>query len=229
MKIRKAGLKQRNGTVLSFEQGSAFELKPQSDEVLPVAICLVNSIGVMQGFEGAVELFKSMRRAVESANGIAIISCYQQEYIDSYGLGQYESTMEVSGQPVWLAPDTYSSQEYKQIPRHYKLAHNADSKMIVDVFDMQDRLIQEGYVLSRDKDKIEQTIESGDINTYSEYRSHWYSFDHLDQLIHDHWDSQRSYHLKCRELDIVRAEPAQLAILDYSDQLNPILEHWNVL
>jgi hypothetical protein len=99
----------------------------------------------------------------------------------------------------------------------------------VDVFDTQDRLIQEGYVLNRDKDKTEQTIESGDINTYSDYKSHWYSFDHIEQLIHDHWDPQRSYHLKCRELDIVRAEPAQLAILDYSDQLNPILEHWNVL
>jgi hypothetical protein len=171
-KLQKVGLKNHLKIALTFEQGSAFELGEQPDDILPIAICLVNSIGVMQGFEGANELFKSMRRAVESAKGIAIISCYQQEYIESYGLGQYESTMDVSGQPIWMQSDTYASSQFKQIPKQYKLAHSKDNKLIVDVFDMHDNLIEKDHVLERDPDKTEQTIEIGDINTYSNYKSH---------------------------------------------------------
>lgn len=228
-KLQKVGLKNHHEMALTFEQGSAFELEEQSGEILPVAICLVNSIGVMQGFEGANELFKSMRRAVESANGIAIISCYQQEYIKSYGLGQYESTIDVSGQPIWMQPDTYASSQFKQIPKQYKLAYSNDNKLIVDVFDLHDNLIKKGYVLVRDPDKTEQTIKTGDINTYSKYKSHWYSYDHIEELINDHWETQKSYHIKTRYLDIIRAEPAQMAILDFGDHLKNIFKLWKVL
>ncbi|MFQ6678821.1 MAG: class I SAM-dependent methyltransferase, partial [Fidelibacterota bacterium] len=228
-KLQKLGLENHNEMTLTFEQGSAFELKEQSDEILPVAICLVNSIGVMQGLEGANELFKSMRKAVEPANGIAIISCYQQEYIESYGLGQYESTMDVSGQPIWMLPDTYASSQFKQIPKQYKLAHNNDNKLIVDVFDLNDNLIKKDHVLIRDPDKTEQTIKTGDINTYSNYKSHWYSLKHIDEMINNYWDIQNSYHIKTRDLDIIRAEPAQMAILDFGDHLKNIFQRWKVL
>ena len=195
-KLRDAGLNNQHGISLTLEQGSAFELKEQNDEILPFAVCLVNSIGVMQGLEGAEALFRSMRRAVESTNGIAMISCYQQEYISSYGLGQYESTLDVSGQPVWLTPDTYASPEYKQIPRQYKLAHSSDNKVIVDVFDRKNHLIRKGHVLNRLPDKTRQTLRTGDINTYSDYKSHWYSYDHIEKLIHEFWGAQNSYHIK---------------------------------
>lgn len=227
-KLKDAGLSNQNGIELTFEQGSAFELKQQPEQILPVAICLVNSIGVMQGAEGAKALFQSMRRAVEPANGIAIISCYQQEYINSYGLGQYESTLDVSGHPLWLAPDTYVSSDYKQIPRQYKLAHNNDMKIVVDVFDKQDRIIKEGHVLQRIPDKTKHTINTGDINTYSDYKSHWYSYEHIEKFIQDNWDPQNSFHVKTIDLDMLRAEPAQLAILDFSGYLKDLFNFWRV-
>ena len=228
-KLEKIGLSNHADLALTFEQGSAFELKEQSNRVLPLAICLVNSIGVMQGFEGAAALFKSMRKAVEPADGIAIISCYQQEYVKSYGLGQYESTMDVSGQPIWMQPDTYASSQFKQIPRQYKLAHSRDDKLKVDVYDRQDHLIKKDHVLERDPEKTGQTVNTGDINTYSKYKSHWYSFDHIEELIKEHWETRHSYHIKTQVLDMIRAEPAQMAILDFGGHLKDIFERWKVL
>jgi SAM-dependent methyltransferase len=227
-KLQKAGLNDHE-LALTFEQGSAFELAQQPREVLPIAVCLVNSIGVMQGVEGANALFKSMRRAVEAAKGIAIISCYQQEYIQSYGLGQYESTMDVSGQPVWMLPDTYAIEEFKQIPKQYKLAHSSDDTLAVDVFDSNNKLIKKDHILKRDPEKTRETLKTGDINTYSNYKSHWYSFAHLDELIKNHWGTEHSYHIKTQDLDIIRAEPAQLAILDFGGHLKSILHSWKVL
>lgn len=213
---------------LTLEKGSAFELEEQSDKILPVAICLVNSIGVMQGFEGANALFKSMRRAVESAKGIAIITCFQQEYLESYGLGQYESTMDVSGQPIWMQPDTYASSQFKQIPKQYKLAHSNDNELIVDVFDFHDNLIKKNQVLIRNPDKTLQTIKTGDIITYTDYKSHWYSFNHIDELINNHWGTKYTYHIKTCDLDIIRAEPSQMAIMDFGNHLRDILKLWKV-
>lgn len=228
-KLQNIGLENYREIKLTLEQGSAFELKEQSDKILPVAVCLVNSIGVMQGAEGANELFKSLRRVVESAKGIAIISCYQQEYIKSYGLGQYESTLDVSGQPVWMEPDTYASAEFKQIPTQYKLAHSKDNKLTLDVFDLNDNLIKNDHILERNSAKTEQTIKTGDIRTYSKYESHWYSHDHIDEFIQDNWETNKSYHIKTQELDIVRAEPAQMAILDFGGYLKGLFELWELL
>jgi SAM-dependent methyltransferase len=228
-KLEKYGLNNPQEMALTFEQGSAFKLQEQPDSILPVAVCLVNSIGVMQGLEGANALFKSMRRAVEAAKGIAIISCYQQEYISSYGLGQYESTMDVSGQPCWMEPDTYATSQFKQVPKRYKLAHNNDDKVLVDVFDSNGNLIKEDHFLYRNSKKTDQTIKTGDINTVSNYKSHWYSFNHIEQLINTHWGIENSFHIKTRDLDIIRAEPAQMAVLDYSGYLKNLFMQWQVL
>jgi hypothetical protein len=227
-KLKKMGINNFQNINLTFEQGSAFNLKKESDDVLPVAICLVNSIGVMQGQEGANELFSSMRNAVEDARGIAIISCYQKEYIKSYGLGQYESTLDVSGQPIWMQPDSYASSQFKQIPSRYKLAHSNDDTIFVNVFDLNNNLIKKNHALKREPDKTIQTINSGDINTYSNYKSRWYSYNHINELICTHWGKENTYHLKTKDLDILRAEPAQLAILDYGGYLQDLLKQWKV-
>ena len=227
-KLENVGLDDGSDIALTFETGSAFDLQEESNDVLPVAICLVNSIGVMQGFEGARELFKSMRRAVEKAKGIAIISCYQQEYIESYGLGQYESTMDVSGQPIWMTPDTYVSPDFKQVPKYYKTAHSNENTLAVDVLDDQGKLVKNDYILKRDPQKTALTIESGDINTFSDYKSHWYSFNHIDSFISEHWNPTCSHHIKTKILDAIRAEPAQLAILDCGDHLKPLFDQWDI-
>ncbi|MEE4311493.1 MAG: class I SAM-dependent methyltransferase [candidate division KSB1 bacterium] len=228
-KLQIAGLNDDHAIALTFDQGSAFELEAQPDDILPIAICLVNSIGVMQGFDGANALFKSMRNAVEAAQGIAIVSCYQQEYIEAYALGQYESTMDVSGQPIWLAPDTYASHDFLQIPMQYKLAHSADDTLHVDVYDKNNRLIKRGHMLKRDPAMTRQTIETGDINTYSSYKSHWYSYNHIQEFIDTHWGAKKSYHVKTQNLDMIRAEPAQMAILDFGGHLSNIFKRWKVV
>jgi SAM-dependent methyltransferase len=227
-KIAGMGLDESASIKLTLEQGSAFEMKPQPEDVLPIAICLVNSIGVMQGAEGAAALFASMRRAVESAGGIAVVSCYRQKYLGSYALGQYESTMDVSGQPRWLVPDTYASTGYKLVPRRYKLAHSREDTIEVDVFDAGGALVKKGHILTRDPAKTEEVLETGDITTHSDYRSHWYSFDEIDALIADHWKGAGVYHIKTGALDVLRAEAAQLAIFDPGDRLKNLLELWNV-
>jgi SAM-dependent methyltransferase len=227
-KLARLGLDSSAAIKLTLEQGSAFEMKPQPDDVLPIAICLVNSIGVMQGFEGAAALFASMRRTVEPAGGIAIVSCYQKEYVGSYALGQYESTMDVSGQPWWLVPDTYASAEYKQIPRRYKLAHSPDDTIVVDVLDTDGTLVKKGHLLRRDPAKTEETMRTGDITTFSDYRSHWYSFDEIERLIGEHWKDVKTFHVETGALDMLRAEAAQMAILDAGDRLKNLLARWSV-
>jgi len=227
-KVESLGLRSISSANLTLEKGSAFELEPQSDEVLPVAVCLVNSIGVMQGPEGAVELFKSMRRAVEKAGGIAIISCYQREYISSYGLGQYESTLDVSGQPAWMMPDTYASGEHVQVAGNYKRAHSTDTTLTVDVFDANGNLVKKGHVLRRDPEKTSQTIETGRIRTYGDYKSHWYSFDIMEEWKNAYWPTD-SYHIKTKSLDALRAEPAQMAIMDPQHHLDGLFKRWNLI
>ena len=226
-KLNKAGLSGQRSTSLNFAEGSAFELEEQLDDILPVAICLVNSIGVMQGPKGAIELFKSMRRAVESAKGIAIISCYQREYVKSYGLGQYESTLDVSGQPLWLVPDTYAYLRFKQIPKSYKRAHSENQKLVVDVFDLKNNLVKKDHVLKRSPDLVNTVIETGRIRTHSNYKSHWYSYQDIDNLIKNYWTGN-TYHIRTKELDALRAEPAQMAILDRGNHLEKLFKLWEI-
>ncbi len=227
-KLKQLELDQPKNSKLTFDQGSAFELKEESKEVLPVAVCLVNSIGVMQGAKGAMELFKSMRRAVEAANGIAIISNYQKEYVNSYALGQYESTMDVSGQPRWMVPDIYATEEYQQIPRSYKLAHSKDDTLTVDVYRNGCDLVKKGHILTRDPKLTEKVIETGDIDTYSDYQSHWYSYRQMDEWIENYWDASQSWHIKTKMLDALRAEAAQLSILDFGNHLKDLFIKWKV-
>ena len=227
-KLNKAGLNGQRSTALKFAVGSAFELEEQPDDILPVAICLVNSIGVMQGPEGAVELFKSMRKAVEAAKGIAIISCYQQEYIKSYGLGQYESTLDVSGQPLWLVPDTYSYTRFKQIAKNYKRAHSGNQSLVVDVFNLKNNLVKKDHVLKRSPDLVNTVIETGRIRTHTNYKSHWYSYQDIDNLIKNYWTGN-TYHIRTKELDALRAEPAQMAILDRGNHLEKLFKLWEII
>lgn len=226
-KIEDAGLHGLAKPRLSLEKGSAFELAPSDPGRLPVAICLVNSIGVMQGPEGAEALFASMRKAVEPAGGIAIISNYQREYLPAYGLGQYESTLDVSGQPAWMVPDTYASGEYLQIARAYKTAHSQDPTLVVDVYDQKGQLVKAGHVLERDPARTSETLETGSIRTCSDYQSHWYSFDQMENWRTKHWPDH-AFHFETRCLDGIRAEPAQMTVLDCGHHLDSLFCRWKL-
>jgi len=226
-KLEEAGLHEGGELELTLRQGSAFELEPEPTDVLPVAICLVNSIGVMQGTEGARRLFESMRHAVEPAGGIAMISCYQREYLPTYGLNQYESTLDVSGQPRWLAPGDLAVSGHRLVARRYKRAHDPDPTLVVDAFDEAGRLVEAGVRLEREPERTTQALETGEIRTYTDYESHWYSFEQVETWVRELWPAG-SHHLATRELDAVRAEPAQLAILDGAGNLDDLLERWGL-
>jgi hypothetical protein len=180
----------------------------------------------MQGEKGAVALFKSLRRTVEAAGGIAIISCYRQKAIESFALGNYESTMNVSGQPRWLKPDTYAGPEYLKIPRYFKRAHDPSDSIIVDVYESEGKLVKEGFELQRDPEAVKYTMETGHIRMHSDYESHWYSFEQFDEWIEEFWSGSQAYHLAGNAIDCIRAQPVQLAVYDPANRLEELFNSW---
>jgi hypothetical protein len=188
-----------------------------------VALC--NTIGVMQGPEGASRLFSAMRRAVE-AGGLAMISCYRREAVESFALGNYESTMDVSGQPRWLAPADFATGGNVLVPRGYKRAWDRDPAITVDVRGRDGRLVKEGLVLMRDPGAVEETVRTGHIRTYTDYESRWYGFDQVDAWIAEHWSGATTFHLAGRDLDALRGAPAQLAFVDFSGLLAGFVERF---
>ncbi|MBU4211884.1 MAG: class I SAM-dependent methyltransferase [Verrucomicrobia bacterium] len=228
-KLRKNGLGSLLDHKIFFDHGSAFDLQPMEGEPFPVAISVCNSIGVMQGPEGATKLFKAMRRAVESAGGIAIISGYRREAVATFALCNYESTMDVSGQPRWLIPDKYATSHYVQVPRAYKRAHSTDECVVVDVRDTDGNIVKEGHVLTRDNDAVRETVATGHIRTHTAYTSHWYAFDVFEEWIAKHWPSSNAYHIAGKDLDALRGEPMQMAILDTNGELKGLMQRWGCM
>lgn len=225
-KLAKCGLSSVIGEKLQLSVGSAYEIQPFESDPLPFVVNVCNSIGVMQGEKGARELFKSMRNAVEGAGGIAIISAYRRKGVPTYALGNYESTMNVSGQPRWLVPDTYASEDFIKLPRHFKRAYDSSDVMVVDVFDQNGKLIKKEFELKRDPEEVDYTISTGHIRMHSDYESHWYSFEQFDQWISEFWEGFTCYHLAGNAVDCIRANPVQIAVLDVGGHLENLFSRW---
>ena len=227
-KFRNSGLGSLLDHKAFFDHGSAFNLQSMGHDPFPLVVSVCNSVGVMQGPTGAVELFKAMRRAVEDGGGIAIISGYRREMVAAFALGNYESTMDVSGQPRWLTPDEYAAPPYVQLPRAYKRAHSADNKVVVDIRGPDGTIVKKEHVLTRDESAVRQTVETGHICTYTDYTSRWYAFDAFDTWIKEHWSPLTSYHIAGKDIDALRGEPMQMAILDINGELEGLFERWGV-
>ncbi len=224
IKYNKIQKNNHNSLQVTFLCGSAFDIKiKKEDGVVPIIVCLINTIGVMQDLLGAEKLFKTIKEIVDGNDGIAIISCYMKKYLKSFGLGQYESTMDVSGQPKWLVPITYSSN--KLIPKKFKKAFSKDESIFIDVYNDSDVLIKENYALKRDAKLKKKVLKSGRIETYSGYISNWYSFKQIKEWIDAYWGGKKkSYHIKTIKIDAVRAKPGQLAIYDPNGYLKDLLK-----
>ena len=227
-KVSESGLGTELGKRINFSVGSAFTVDPYTGPALPVAVSVCNSIGVMQGPEGAGQLFESVRRYVEPQKGIGIISAYCKEALPTYGLGNYESTLDVSGQPSWLTPDTYAGEEFIQIPRRYKYHHDTDTKTIVDVFDKSGKCVKSGHVLKRDPELTQKTLEEGIVSTYQGYTSHWYPWSQMDKWMRDKWGSLHSRHIEGENIDSLRGTPAQICVLDYSGALTELFKSFGL-
>ncbi len=223
-KIEQAGLASLLGGFLRFEQGSAFDLEPLSAEAMPIAVALCNSVGVMQGKEGAQLLFQSMRRAVEEAGGIAIISAYRQDMAADFALSNYESTLDVSGQPLWLTPTAYASSDYRLQAQAFTRAYGAESALKVDVYDSNGRLVEKDFELRRDAEAVAEMLASGHVRTHWDYESFWFSMAQVDAWMREFWPAGRYRHIAGIDMDRLRAASVQLAVFDPQDQLTPFFD-----
>ena len=227
-KLAAAGLDASADGRLALWQASAFDLEPLECAETPVAVSVCNSVGVMQGPEGAGRLFAAMGRAVAQAGGIAIISGYRRDAVASHALGNYESTMHVSGQPVWLAPDTYAGPGYRQIPVAYKRAWDPDDAVRTRVFHRDGGLACAEHRLTRIPERVRETIATGHIRTHDGYESRWYSVEQFRQWMAECWPDKKCRHVLAGRLDALRAHPVQLAVLDMEDRLAGFWERYGV-
>jgi SAM-dependent methyltransferase len=227
-KLVLAGLESALQDRLYLEVGSAFEMEPMKGPEIPLAVSVCNSIGVMQGPQGAQQLFVSMRKAVEEQGGIAIISCYRRKAIPTYALGNYESTMNVSGQPKWLEPKKYADPAFAKIPRRFKRAHDQSDTIKVNVFAQDGKRLETDFTMKRNPDAVEEMMETGHIQMHSEYESRWYATSQISQWIEKYWNSDDSHHVLGEDVDRLRAEPMQFAIYDPSHLLDDLMQRWNI-
>ena len=226
-KLTAAGLEPLVGTRLLLEEGSAFEMAPLPASPLPVAVALCNTLGVMQGPPGASRLFSSMRKVVEDG-GIAMISCYRAEAVEGFALGNYESTMDVSGQPRWLVPADYATEGNVLVPRQYKRAYDSEPTITVDVHARDGSTIKTGLVLTRDPAAVAETVRAGHVRTYTDYESRWYGYEQIHAWIAEHWSGATTFHIAGQNIDALRGAPAQLAFVDFSGLLKGFFERYHI-
>lgn len=200
---------------VTLQHGSAFDPVRLPSGTVPVVVCLVNSIGVMQGMEGARKLFQSIRQTVEKNGGIGLISCFCRENIRSHALGQYESTMDVSGPPAWLKSDRHDLSELLFVPTCYRRYDDVRQGIDVVVFSPEGKLIEERHTLQRVPQQVEQAELTGEIRTHQGYQSHWYSKSDIANLISEFWGTD-GWQAFGSEVDPLRARACQLAWYDPS-------------
>jgi SAM-dependent methyltransferase len=162
--------------------GSAFDL-PETAPGQPWVICLLNSIGVMQGEKGARALLRSVRKAAGN-HGVGFISAYRAEAMATHGLGQYESTLEVAGIPEWLEGDL--PEGCRARIRSMIRAGQGEVRLPVDWLDSSGIKVGEGE-LRRNADRVKRVCETGEVVTRSGYRSRWYPWSQIAQMVREEW------------------------------------------
>ncbi|MCF7707464.1 MAG: class I SAM-dependent methyltransferase [Verrucomicrobia bacterium] len=212
-KFEDAGIGRLIDTKVKLIEGSAFDPVDLPEDVLPVVVCLINSIGVMQGTEGAEKLFDAVGRTINKNNGVGFISAFCKKFMRSHMLGQYESTLDVAGAPSWLTSDKYDLRTTDCIPMYYKRAYDPTPYIDVAVLDENGAVAEDRHRLQRDPKAVEETLETGKISTWHGYRSNWYSQDRFKEWISKHW-GDAGFHVRSAHLDKVRAEAMQMAWCD---------------
>jgi hypothetical protein len=198
--------------------GSAFHL-PETASGQPWVICLLNSIGVMQGEEGARALLRSVRQAA-GKNGIGFVSAYRAEAMATHGLGQYESTLEVAGIPEWLEGDLPGGcrARCRQIIR----AGQGGPRLAVDWLDSSGAKVGEGE-FRRNSVLVERVCETGQVATRSGYRSRWYPGSLMAQMIREEW-GEAGWQMSPGGLDRLRGSPLQWLWFDPTGWIRKSLE-----
>jgi hypothetical protein len=128
---------------------------------------------------------------------------------------------------VWLVPDTYAGEEYVLESHTYKRAYSEDDTVVAEVYTQDGDKVEGEFVLRRDPEAVAEAVRTGRIQTHAGYNSRWYDFEQIDQWINDLWTGGR-YHIESKNLDVVRAEPGQLAIMDNAGLCEGLFERWGV-
>jgi len=183
--------------------GSAFHL-PETAPGQSWVICLLNSIGVMQGEQGARALLRSVRQAA-GKNGIGFVSAYRAEAMATYGLGQYESTLEVAGIPEWLDGDLREGCRARS--RQMIRTGQGGFRLVVDWLDSSGTKVGEGE-LRRNPVRVERVCETGEVVTRSGYRSRWYPWSQMAQMVWEEW-GEAGWQMSPGGLDRLRGSPLQ--------------------
>ena len=212
-------LKSNRDIKTSLEQRSVLDLEIEPDSSIPVFVNLNNAIGNLQGPDGAEQLFKRINELVKKTNGIAIISCFLREYIEQYALNQYESTMQVYGQPNWLESNSYTSRENTITSKETKVKGDSSTKITCDILGKDNEILEEDLTLQRSPSKTRAVVLTGNIKTHLGYSTMWYSDSIIEQWIKKYWSEFTTYHIFTRDLDQERAEFGQLAIIDGNNYL----------
>ncbi len=213
--------------LLRLRQGSAFSPAPRFVKGLPVALAVCNTIGVMQGPEGAQQLFQALRKEVEQEGGIVLISAYRRDAVPTFALGNYESTMNVSGQPSWLRPLRFTSHDVVPIPLEVKRAFDTNPRIRVAANNADGTFLEE-CILERDPAVVEEVIATGHIHTLWDYESYWYPSEQIAEWIATEWRGLPVWHIDGRQIDSLRAWPVQLAILDAGNRLKGFLSRLDI-
>lgn len=217
-KLDAAGIAPAARGRLRLRRGSAFDPAPEFVAGLPVAVAVCNTIGVMQGTEGARRLFQALRREVERAGGIALVSAYRRDAVSAYALGNYESTMNVSGQPCWLRPARFAGRDTVPVALETRRAFDPTPRIRV-AGRRPDGTLHGECVLERDPEAVAEAVATGRIRTLWDYESNWYATDQVAEWVGSEWAGLPAWHVDGRRLDVLRAWPAQLAVLDAGDRL----------
>ncbi|MBI2263816.1 MAG: class I SAM-dependent methyltransferase [Armatimonadetes bacterium] len=210
------------GTVLEnrlfLDRGLAQEFIPAFPVDYPVVICMINTIGIFQGVEGAIALLRHIRDLVEPHGGIGIISALRQERINPYALCNYESTMNVSGQPKWLEAENGKiyGKGYDIRPERHKLSLFNESYVDACVYDAQGRVVEERLRFHRIPEKVRYVQETGHIHTYSDYYSKWYSREELCEMCDLEWGGAHQW-VPAERVDRLRGQMGQIVLLGDPD------------
>ena len=88
--------------------------------------------------------------------------------------------------------------------------------------------MEKNFKLTRDPELTEKVITTGQITTYSDYTSHWYSTKKIKEWMKEFWSDGVLWHIPGTSLDRLRGVPAQLAIVDYTGHFESIARMWNL-
>jgi hypothetical protein len=103
-----------------------------------------------------------------------------------------------------------------------------DSSIIVEVLDQKGKIVKKDHQLTRNQQKTMTVLDTGHITTFSNYESNWYSFEQIEKWVDQFWGKKKSFHFKCKKIDMVRAEPSQMAIYDPGNHLNDLFKYWDL-